>query len=197
MPVAPPSPSHSRTLRKFRAVRSPEKPKRERGGHETPELAAEHIITSTPWLAGTRRLEGATRTEIYALVNDRSVSGRDADQDSNEENKKRSVSGPRRESSRKSAAKSEWEHLGLHTLGKKRKSSSPYASEAGSTAGSDSESTLPASRGSRTRRVTSRHSTPVHTVELETLSSRLNAANAPAHPSPLATHAILAEDSPK
>lgn len=197
MPVAPPSSSSSRTLRKFRAVRSPEKSKNHGRDHETSELAVERIITSTPWLAGTRRLEGATRTEIYALVNDRSVSGRDTDHESSDESRKRSALGTRRESSRKSASKSEWEHLGLHNLGKKRKSSSPYASEAGSTAGSDSESTLPASRGSRTRRITSRHSTPVRTVELETLPSRLNAANAPAHPSPLGTHAILAEDSPK
>lgn len=189
-------PTSGRHPRKFHAVRSLQQSKQSEDVDKGSKLSDELVISTPPWLAGTRRMEGASREEIYSLINDRYPGAPGTALARAEEAKVRTASMQKRETNRKSAARAEWEHLGLNNLGKKRKSSSPYASEAGSTVGSDTESSTGLSRGSRTRRISSRHSTPVHLgVEPEGLASRLAAANAPVRPSPLATQTVLSEDS--
>lgn len=183
--------SPGRSPRKFRAVRSPIKP--EVQVREAQDPAPELVVDTPPWVAGTRKRDGASRTELYSLVNDRYPGAPGTALAHAGEEKARSASAQRRESNRKSAAKAEWDRLGLKNLAKKRKSSSPYASEAGSTAGSDTESSAPPSRGSRTRRISSRQSTPVHlTAEQEIRVP--SSYNAPVHPSPLASNFVLSQD---
>lgn len=194
MSVVQQNPASTHSPRKFRAVRSLAQQEQEHTKVERGSSLTEVIVSSPPWLAGTRKLEGASRVEIYSLVNDRYPGAPGTATAQAEESKERSMKMQRRESNRRKAARAEWERLGLQNLGKKRKSASPYASEAGSTAGSDTESSIP-SRASRTRRISSRHGTPVHVAEPESVPSRLAVSNAPVHPSPLATNAVLPDES--
>lgn len=197
MSVVQQNPSSTHPPRKFRAVRSLARQEQKHTEVERGSSPTEVVVSSPPWLAGTRKLEGASRVEIYSLVNDRYPGAPGTATAQAEESKERSVKMQRRESNRRKAARAEWERLGLQNLGKKRKSSSPYASEAGSTAGSnagsDTESSIP-SRASRTRRISSRHGTPAYVTEPESVPSRLAVSNAPVHPSPLATNAVLPDD---
>ncbi|WFD42637.1 hypothetical protein MPSI1_001283 [Malassezia psittaci] len=179
--------------RKFHAIRSPQKPKKkaEDQDHTGNQLPAEQILAETPWRSGTRWLEGASRNEIYSLVNDRFTGGTKQETEQTKENTFGRAVSQRRESSRRSGQKFELDHLNLNNPRRKRKSSSPYASEAGSSAGSDSENTSSSSRGSRMRRLSSRQGTPAQIIESNTNVSRLGVTSLPVNPSPLKIQTVL------
>ena len=80
------------------------------------------LITDTPpWTSGSRKREGASRTELYALINDRYPGAPGTALALAEEDQKRSIQAEKRKEARKNAANAEWEHLGLKNLSKRRK----------------------------------------------------------------------------
>ncbi|WFC98548.1 hypothetical protein MYAM1_001276 [Malassezia yamatoensis] len=191
MHTEPNDPHNAKQHRKFHAIRSPQKPKKNSEDDTGNRFPAEQILAETPWQSGTRWLEGASRNEIYSLVNDRFTGGTKQEPEQTKEGSSGRVVSQRRESSRRSGQKTEWDHLSLNNTRRKRKSSSPYASEAGSSAGSDSENNGSSSRGSRTRRLSSRQGTPAQIIEYNTNVSRLGVTSLPVNPSPLKTQTVL------
>ncbi|PKI85620.1 hypothetical protein MVES_000476 [Malassezia vespertilionis] len=183
--------SPSRSLRKFQAVRSPV---------IGTDIPVELIVTTPPWLHKTHRTEGASRTEIYALVNDRYPGAPGTALAKAEQEKTQSEVAKRRSELRKNTAKAELDRLGVNSVGKKRKSFSPHSSDSTSTYGSDSEQgSRNMTRLKRVRRPTSRQSTPHYLTDNsnDTMSRVLaqHTQNTPAHPSPLAQNAkLLTED---
>ncbi|WFD29316.1 hypothetical protein MSPP1_000325 [Malassezia sp. CBS 17886] len=211
-----------RSPRKFRAVRSPQLGPVDAADARV--LSPTELVVSTPpWTSHGRRAEGASRTEIYELVNDR-YSGVSSTAPTAEEGANaRAQRTRRRDARRRAAAKVEWEHMGLTGGARKRKSTSPYASEPSSAAASDSEgsSSAPNTRaGTRTRLASSRNSSPVPITGNGAVFDHGNAAggagvgglagaeasahsvpvpvhmgpNAPVHPSPLARETVLHAD---
>lgn len=181
--------SVARSPRKFQALRAIRREPNVPSGSET-------VVHSTPWSASMSNVDGGSRTEVYALVNDRYPGAPGTALAKAEEAEERAKVTKKREQVRRKAANAELEHLGVKNLTKRRRSSSPYASsspsETGSSANSDIEEKSSRS-GSRHRRTSSRNSSP---MPLTTEATRLphHITNAPVHPSPLATHAIAAHD---
>lgn len=195
----------TKSPRKFRAVRAI---KREPGAASSP-LDAEVTVNSTPWNASMSNMDGSSRVEMYALVNDRYPGAPGTALSKVEEAEARAKISNRRELVRRKAANAELEHLGVKNLAKRRKSSSPYAtSETGSTGGSDTEDKAQNQfrGGARSRRASSRNSSPVpltngngHAEAVAGANGYTRTAasyirNAPANPSPLAINAIAAGD---
>ena len=160
------------------------------------QSSTEMVVQNTPWSASMSNVDGGSRTEVYALVNDRYPGAPGTALAKAEEAEERAKMTKKREQVRKKAANAELEHLGVKNLTKRRRSSSSYASsspsESGSSVNGDTEEKSFRS-GSRHRRASSRNSSP---MPLTTEATRLphHITNAPVHPSPLATHAIAAHD---
>ncbi|SPO19766.1 uncharacterized protein UTRI_00158_B [Ustilago trichophora] len=94
------------------------------------------ITTSVPhWSAeGSHPLfdpNSGKRSEIYSLTNDRYPGAPGTALAKAREAQQKAIQSAKREAAKKLASKAELEHLGVKGLGKKRKSSSPYATVAG------------------------------------------------------------------
>lgn len=186
-----------RSPRKFRAMRA-------LPCHDCNSDVKDLITDTPPWTSGSRKREGASRTELYALINDRYPGAPGTALALAEEDQKRSIQAEKRKEARKNAANAEWEHLGLKNLSKRRKSSSPYAGGTSSnsetsSAGSDTDNSTPSATqrsASRQRRAPSRNGSPMPLTNVDETVPRLppHIANAPAFPSPLATQSVSAGD---
>lgn len=184
--------------RKFRAVRSPTK-------QESRDDDEPLIVTSVPpWEVSRPNWDGETRSEIFALVNDRYPGAPGTALAIAREANVKSEQAAKREEERRLADSSAVERLGIKNIGKKRKTTSHAhtASDAGSANGSDLESGSFAvrARSERPRSVrTSRNVSPVPLTSSEHLqmesstarrvaSPRVPQSTLPAHPSPLAVN---------
>lgn len=161
--------------RKSQAVRSPEP-----DATDTPAQATEVIVTTIPAPHVDMEDDSASRAERYALIYERYPGAPGTALAIARETAERAQQAAKRERARKSAEKAEREHLGINSIGKRRKSSSPFAA--------DSDSEPPRRNAPRARRVPSRQESP------SALSEPGNAPaprpnNAPVNPSPLAVEA--------
>lgn len=94
------------------------------------------IVTTTPhWSAeGSQPLydpNSGKRSEVYSLTNDRYPGAPGTTLAKAREAQQKAIQSAKREAAKKLASKAELEHLGVKGLGKKRKSSSPYATVGG------------------------------------------------------------------
>lgn len=196
--------------RKFQALRALKPEREENARHEESGVKKEMLVDTTPYNTSMSKLDSESRTDLYSLVNDRYPGAPGTALAKAEDAEYRARQAKKREETRRKAANAELEHLGVKNLAKRRKSSSPYAngssaanSDAGSPQASDGEDkAVSTSRsGSRSRRVSSRNSSPMPLTETTNEAaprwpSHLPhvVTNAPVRPSPLATHAIAAND---
>ncbi|KAJ1030491.1 hypothetical protein NDA16_001400 [Ustilago loliicola] len=94
------------------------------------------IVTTTPhWSAeGSQPLfdpNSGKRSEVYSLTNDRYPGAPGTALAKAREAQQKAIQSAKREAAKKLASKAELEYLGVKGLGKKRKSSSPYATVGG------------------------------------------------------------------
>lgn len=132
----------SKRGRKFQAFRAPslsittkDAAVTTRSQHKE-EHAVPIITTSVPhWSAeGSHPLfdpNSGKRSEIYSLTNDRYPGAPGTALAKAREAQQKAIQTAKREAAKKLASKAELEHLGVKGLGKKRKSSSPYATVGG------------------------------------------------------------------
>lgn len=128
--------------RKFQAFRAPPLSLVSKGAaiatpsQRTSDKLVPLITTSVPhWSAeGSHPLydpNSGKRSEIYSLTNDRYPGAPGTALAKAREAQQKAIQSAKREAAKKLASKAELEHLGVKGLGKKRKSSSPYATVAG------------------------------------------------------------------
>ena len=133
----------ARRGRKFQAFRAPSLTKSSSElatPSSSPEASGAKLMplvtTSTPhWSAeGSHPLfdpNSGKRSEIYSLINDRYPGAPGTALAKAREAQQKAIQSAKREAAKKLASKAELEHLGVKGLGKKRKSSSPYANVGG------------------------------------------------------------------
>ena len=141
---------------------------------ETREIT-ETLTTITPTPHVDPEDDGASRAVRYSLLYHRYPGAPGTALALAREALERAEQATRRERARKSAEKAEREHLGINSIGKKRKSSSPFAA--------DSEEDLPRRNAPRARRSSSRQNSPAPLGDHPRGPSP-RPRNAPVHPSP-------------
>ncbi|WFD33953.1 hypothetical protein MCUN1_000781 [Malassezia cuniculi] len=112
----------------------------------------ETITTTVPTQHTDLDDESISRADRYEIVYNRYPGAPGTALAIAREALERAEQAARREKARKAAEKAEREHLGLNSIGKKRKSSSPFVG--------DGDSDTPRRSSTRTRRVASRQVSP-------------------------------------